>query len=446
MQRISITFRELLERILPLDQLTPTDLARVRDALAEGNPGELERLAFHHLERLGRLGAVRRLPDREEPGARLLRFQLPGSLEILSLRYETPPLPPGLAAHPRAFLSGDATVPAAELRPLLALEHGLIDEENRLPSGRAELIDSLPRAARQLLGCDDATFFPAAPQSEALAGYAPPPGVAALLGAWTGPAVLERNLILICHDTAACPPLAAAAARGIGTAAAVRIRSASTGVSGALEVRARPAGFFTPVRLALFDLLAESFEATLTQAARLERIAFVDSLTGLYNRAFFQREIVAEVARARREGKSMALCIADIDDFKRFNTEFGYEAGNQVLAEAARQLRGGLRPFDSVARWGGEEFALLLSAPVGREEAEIITQRLRRAVAETKATVTGLDQRDHRVQVTLSIGIALFPSDADTPEELWRRANQALLAAKQPPKNRIFFFSDVEQG
>jgi len=200
------------------------------------------------------------------------------------------------------------------------------------------------------------------------------------------------------------------------------------------------------VRLALFDLLAESFEATLTQAARLERIAFVDSLTGLYNRAFFQREIVAEVARARREGKSMALCIADIDDFKRFNTEFGYEAGNQVLAEAARQLRGGLRPFDSVARWGGEEFALLLSAPVGREEAEIITQRLRRAVAETKATVTGLDQRDHRVQVTLSIGIALFPSDADTPEELWRRANQALLAAKQPPKNRIFFFSDVEQG
>jgi diguanylate cyclase (GGDEF)-like protein len=445
MQRISITFRELLERILPLDQLSPTDLARVRDALAEGNPGELERLAFHHLERLDRLGAVRRLPDREEPGARLLRFQLPESLEVFSLRYEIPPLPPGLAAYPRAFLAADATVPTAELRPLLAFEHGLIDDEDRLPSGRAELIGSLPLAAGRLLECDDAAFFPAAPQSDALAGYAPPPEEAALLGPWSAEAVLERGLILVCHDTAACPPLAAAVARGIGAAAAIRIRSVATGVTGILEVRARGPGFFTPARLALLDLLAESFEAMLTQSARLERIAFVDSLTGLYNRAFFQREIVAEVARARREGKSMALCIADIDDFKRFNTEFGYEAGNQVLAEAARQLRGGLRPFDSVARWGGEEFALLLSAPVGREEAEIITQRLRRAVAETQAMVTGLDQREHRVQVTLSIGIALFPSDADTPEELWRRANVALLEAKRPPKNRIFFFADLER-
>lgn len=446
MRRISITFRELLERILPLDQLSPTDLARVRDALAAGNPGELERLAFHHLERLSRLGAVRRLSDRQEPGARLLRFQLPDSLDVFALRYPIPPLPAGLDAHPRALLAGDATVPTADLRPLLALEHSLIDEENRLPSGRAELIGSLPAAARRLLECDGAAFFPAAPQSDALAGYAPPPGETAVLGPWSAEAVLESGLILVCPDTAACPALAAAAARGIGAAAAIRVRSAATGVTGVLEVRVREPGFFTTARLALFDLLAEAFEALLTQSARLERIAFVDPLTGLYNRAFFQREILVEVARARREGKSMALCIADIDDFKRFNTEFGYEAGNQVLAEVAAQLRGGLRPFDSVARWGGEEFALLLSAPVGREEAETITQRLRHAVAEAKATVTGLDQRVHRVQVTLSIGIALFPSDADTPEELWRRTNLALLEAKKPPKNRIFFFADLERG
>jgi predicted signal transduction protein with EAL and GGDEF domain len=66
-------------------------------------------------------------------------------------------------------------------------------------------------------------------------------------------------------------------------------------------------------------------------------------------------------------------------------------------------------------------------------------------VAEAQVTVMGLDQDEHRVQVTLSLGVALFPSDADTPEELWRRANQALLVAKRPPKNRIFFFADLER-
>ncbi len=109
MRRISITFRELLARILPLDQLSPTDLARVRDALAEGSPGELERVALYYLERLSQLGAVRRLPDRPEPEARVLRFQLPDALEVIALRYPTPPLPAGLAAYPRALLSDRAS-------------------------------------------------------------------------------------------------------------------------------------------------------------------------------------------------------------------------------------------------------------------------------------------------------------------------------------------------
>jgi diguanylate cyclase (GGDEF)-like protein len=444
MRRISITFRELLARILPLDQLSPTDLARVRDALAEGSPGELERVALYYLERLSQLGAVRRLPDRQEPEARVLRFQLPDALEVIALRYPTPPLPAGLAAHPRALLSDRTSAPASKVRPLLALDRGLIDEEDRLPAGRAELIHQLVAAATDLLDCDSAAFYPSSPQSDMVGGYSAPPGESALLGPWAEAAVIERDLLLVCPDTPACPPLAAAAgARGAGSLAAVRVRSQGAGVTGFLEVRAGAPGFFTAERLGLLDLLAENFASTLTQAARLERLAYVDSLTGIYNRAFFERDIVTEVARARREGKSLALCIADVDDFKRFNTEFGYEAGNRVLAEVAQLLRGGLRPFDSVARWGGEEFALLLSAPVGRGEAEIITQRLRHAVAEAHVTVVGLDRQEHRVRVTLSIGIALFPTDAESPEELWRRANQALLVAKRPPKNQIVFHGDL---
>ena len=71
---------------------------------------------------------------------------------------------------------------------------------------------------------------------------------------------------------------------------------------------------------------------------RIERLVFVDALTGAYNRSFFDLEMQNEMARARRENASMALCIADIDDFKQFNTLFGYEAGNQVLVQVANAL------------------------------------------------------------------------------------------------------------
>ena len=141
----------------------------------------------------------------------------------------------------------------------------------------------------------------------------------------------------------------------------------------------------------------------------------------------------------------MALCIADIDDFKQFNSLYGYDGGDRVLVEVAEALRGELRSFDSVTRWGGEEFAVILAAPVGREEAEIIGDRLRRAVSSREVPIVGLDGQSHRVHVTISVGISLHPSDADDPEALWKAATKALLEAKRPPKNRTVFYSDLEK-
>ena len=93
---------------------------------------------------------------------------------------------------------------------------------------------------------------------------------------------------------------------------------------------------------------------------------FVDPLTTVYNRSYYDLQIRNEIARAQREQSSLSLLICDIDDFKSFNTSFGYEAGNQVLVQVAQTLRAGVRPFDTVARWGGEEFAVLLTPPVVR--------------------------------------------------------------------------------
>ena len=115
-------------------------------------------------------------------------------------------------------------------------------------------------------------------------------------------------------------------------------------------------------------------------------------------------------------------------------------AHNAVLKQVAQVLAHAVRPFDTVARWGGEEFAVLLTSPLERPDAEAIAERLRVLVAEGEHTVTGLDGMEHQVRVTVSIGVALFPDDAKDAAEIWRRANQALLAAKAPPKNQVVFW------
>ena len=195
---------------------------------------------------------------------------------------------------------------------------------------------------------------------------------------------------------------------------------------------ARAPARFTPERLSLLSMLAESFVARARQAAQLERLVFVDALTGAFNSAYFRQALDNEVARARRERESLALVIADIDDFKRFNTIYGYEGGNAVLAQVAKALKRTVRPFDSVARWGGEEFAVLLTSPVAREDAETVAERLRHAVEEAETPITGLDGAEHRVKITVSIGAALLPDDAADAATLWRRANQALLDRQAP--------------
>jgi len=98
-----------------------------------------------------------------------------------------------------------------------------------------------------------------------------------------------------------------------------------------------------------------------------------------------------------------------------------------------------VRPFDTVARWGGEEFAVLLTPPVVQDDVLAISERLRSSVERTPMRLEGLDGRAHRVHVTVCVGVAMFPDHAETPQDLWRAANAALLLAKRPPKNQVVF-------
>ncbi len=441
MKRHSLSFRALLERVLPLEALPPLDRERVRAALESDDARRIERVALEALDRLTERGAFQRLPDGLEPPDRIVRFQRNDSHEVIALRFAAPALPPDITALPRALVMLSGQAPLERVRRLLRLDDALIESGGRLPSGMTELVQRLASGAREMLDCEQALFFPAPSEDPAASTYAPPPGEHELLAPWSAEAVRRADFLLVTHDAALVPELRAPAAHAHARSiASVRVRAVQASLDGVLEVRSAAPGFFTPERLSLLSLLAESFGSLADQAARLQRLVFLDGLTGVSNSAFFRQALDNEVARAAREGKTMALVIADIDDFKRFNTVYGYEGGNAVLKQVAQIFKRAVRPFDTVARWGGEEFAVLLTSPLERDDAETIAERLRLLVAEGDHVVTGLESLEHRVRVTVSIGAALYPADAGSATDLWLRANQALLLAKAPPKNQVVFW------
>jgi diguanylate cyclase (GGDEF)-like protein len=159
------------------------------------------------------------------------------------------------------------------------------------------------------------------------------------------------------------------------------------------------------------------------------RLARIDALTGLSNRAHFQERAAAELSRARREGRPLTVMLADVDHFKVVNDTHGHDAGDLVLAAVARTMASTLREHDLLARWGGEEFMALLPATPG-DEACAVAERVRQAVASTTVVVDG-----RSLSVTLSFGLAeVLAGDLHGAT---RRADEALYASKRAGRNRL---------
>lgn len=157
--------------------------------------------------------------------------------------------------------------------------------------------------------------------------------------------------------------------------------------------------------------------------------AMTDALTGIPNRMAFDERMAQELARWKRFKTPLALLMWDVDHFKHVNDDYGHKAGDKVLKTIAKSLQAEIRVTDFLARFGGEEFVLLMTGtelPVIQEVAD----KLRGHVAESGFHFRGTD-----VQVTISCGIALFSND-DTPEQVFERADQALYRAKEQGRNR----------
>lgn len=169
---------------------------------------------------------------------------------------------------------------------------------------------------------------------------------------------------------------------------------------------------------------------------KIQRLASIDTLTALYNRAAFDARRNELTAAAIRNEQKLLLFMIDLDRFKEINDTFGHQAGDKILQEAAARIREISRESDIVARIGGDEFALLQLNPSSPLMGATLANKI--LFALTLPFTIG----DREVFVSASIGIAVYPDDADTPDTLLKSADLALYAAKAQGRNCYHYFTE----
>lgn len=162
------------------------------------------------------------------------------------------------------------------------------------------------------------------------------------------------------------------------------------------------------------------------------KLATIDGLTELYNHRFFQETLKTQIEISKRYGQPFSLIIVDIDFFKKFNDTYGHQAGDAVLKQVAQTLKKNSRTTDYVCRYGGEEMSIILPN-TSAEEALFSANRMNKAVAEKDFQLNSTDTG----KVTISVGVATFPDNAETAQELIEFADKGLYYAKEHGRNQV---------
>jgi len=162
------------------------------------------------------------------------------------------------------------------------------------------------------------------------------------------------------------------------------------------------------------------------------KLATTDSMTGLYNHRFFQDQMVMQIENAKRYNAKFSLLLIDIDFFKKFNDNYGHQAGDAVLKQVSELLKKSVRTADIVARYGGEEMVIILPSN-DFEHAFAAAEKICNKVAQTPFHLNAKVTKN----VTISLGVATFPDNGQTPAELIEHADKGLYKAKETGRNKV---------
>lgn len=191
----------------------------------------------------------------------------------------------------------------------------------------------------------------------------------------------------------------------------------------------------------ILSLLTNFLAVALTNVRlykEMERVSVTDPLTGLFNRRYFENFLQNEVSRARRFNHPLSLVMLDVDHFKNYNDCLGHPAGDRLLQQLANVLTKTARSTDILARYGGEEFCVILPE-IGQDGALSFSERLRNLVFSYPFEKREIQPNKH---ITISLGTATYPSDAQMMKELVVKADMALYQAKKMGRNQVIVYSE----
>ncbi|MEW6245777.1 MAG: GGDEF domain-containing response regulator [Nitrospirota bacterium] len=190
------------------------------------------------------------------------------------------------------------------------------------------------------------------------------------------------------------------------------------------------------------DLLSRAIRYAIERKRTEERLTYLaqyDQLTGLVNRTLFRDRLLLALARSKRKQQPLGLMLLDLDRFKAVNDTCGHDAGDQLLKAVADRFRGCVREVDTVARMGGDEFAMILEGVSGEQDIVTVAQRIVQAISEP-FLIDGQPQ-----SVGVSIGITVYPQDDRSVDELLKHADAAMYRAKQRGGN-TFQFHPIDES